>query len=129
LCKHVACSISTQRADSIFSRFILNNGGYTVERLIHGKTEEYNDVAVWDYSSMAKMFGPAFRSQYHGPVKTNEDLVRLIESSVVREGDCLQVVELSLAPLDAPKSVLKTGAAIDEFNKQKGKKGTPVKGG
>ena len=74
---------------------------------------------------MAKLFGPAFPSQYHGPIKTNDELVTLIESGVVREVDCLQVVELSLAPLDAPKSVLKTGAAIDEFNKQKGEKAVP----
>ena len=69
---------------------------------------------------MAKTFGPAFRSKYHGPIKTNQELRDFVRSGAAREDDCLQVIELMLAPLDAPKSVLLTGAAIDEFNKQKG---------
>jgi hypothetical protein len=75
--------------------FVLNNGGYTVERLIHGKTESYNDVALWDYSNMAKTFGPHFPSKYHGPIKTNEELVKFIQSGVVRE-DCFHVSSSSL---------------------------------
>lgn len=53
---------------------------------------------------MAKTFGPAFPSKYHSPIKTNEQLVELIGSGAIREEQCLQVVELSLAPLDAPNS-------------------------
>lgn len=84
--------------------FILNNSGYTVERLIHGPTQPYNDVALWDYSNMCKTFGPAFPSKYHGPIKTNQQLVEFIESGVARQDDCLQIIELVLEPLDAPKS-------------------------
>ncbi|KIW04076.1 uncharacterized protein PV09_04893 [Verruconis gallopava] len=101
--------------------FILNNNGYTVERLIHGKHETYNEVALWDYSNMAKTFGPQFKSQYHGPIKTNEEFLKFIESGAAR-ADCFQVVEVKLKELDAPKGVLVTGAAIDEFNKQKSAK-------
>lgn len=74
---------------------------------------------------MAKTFGPAFPSKYHGPITTNQDLVALVESGDVRDSSCMHVVEVILAPLDAPKSVLLTGAAIDEFNKQKGEKSVP----
>lgn len=70
--------------------FILNNNGYTVERLIHGKHETYNEVAHWDYSNLAKTFGPSFKSRYHGPIKTNEEFARFIQSEAARE-DCFQV--------------------------------------
>jgi pyruvate decarboxylase len=39
---------------------------------------------------------------------------------------CFEMVELILAPLDAPKAVITTGEAIDEFNKSKAEK---AKGG
>ncbi|KAI1022369.1 hypothetical protein LB505_007299 [Fusarium chuoi] len=38
--------------------FVLNNGGYTVERLIHGKEAFYNEVAILHYSLLGKTFGP-----------------------------------------------------------------------
>ncbi|KAI9690356.1 MAG: hypothetical protein M1822_009318 [Bathelium mastoideum] len=98
--------------------FILNNGGYTVERLIHGRTAEYNDVALYDYSALAQTFGPAHKSQYFGPIKTAEELVALIKNPKVRGNDCFTIIELALDPFDAPFSLLKTGAAVDEFNKR-----------
>lgn len=74
--------------------FILNNNGYTVERLIHGKNESYNEVAQWDYSNMAKTFGPKFEARYHGPFRTNKSFVEFIESGVARE-DNFQVRDRS----------------------------------
>ncbi|KAG5775510.1 hypothetical protein H9Q73_010827 [Fusarium xylarioides] len=59
--------------------FMLNNGGYTVERLIHGKDAFYNEVAVLDYSILGKTFGPAFESKYHGPIKTCGELSSLLQ--------------------------------------------------
>lgn len=70
---------------------ILNNGGYTVERLIHGKTADYNDVAVYDYSAIAQAFGPAYKAQYFGPIKTAEELAALIKDPAVRGKDCFTV--------------------------------------
>ncbi|KAF4338011.1 pyruvate decarboxylase [Fusarium beomiforme] len=103
--------------------FVLNNGGYTVERLIHGKEAFYNEVAILDYSLLGKTFGPAFESKYHGPVKTCGDLSALLQDSSFGNAGCLELVELILPPLDAPSAVIKTGAAIDAFNKAKAEKG------
>ncbi|MFF3919770.1 hypothetical protein ACFYZB_41395 [Streptomyces sp. NPDC001852] len=30
--------------------FLINNGGYTIERGYLGKTEQYNDIATWAYA-------------------------------------------------------------------------------
>ncbi|KAH7188107.1 thiamine diphosphate-binding protein [Fusarium flagelliforme] len=102
--------------------FVLNNGGYTVERLIHGKEAFYNEVAIYDYSLLAKTFGPAFESKYHGPIKMCGELSALLEDPTFGNAGCLEMVELILPPLDAPSAVIKTGAAIDEFNKAKAAK-------
>ncbi|KAL2063135.1 hypothetical protein VTL71DRAFT_6207 [Oculimacula yallundae] len=101
--------------------FVLNNGGYTVERLIHGKTASYNEVALYDYSTLAQSFGPGFPSKYHGPVKTCGDLTRLLGDLEFQNAECFQLVELVLSELDAPESVIKVGAAIDKFNEAKAK--------
>jgi pyruvate decarboxylase len=104
--------------------FVLNNNGYTVERLIHGKTASYNEVAILDYSLLAKAFGPAFPSKYHGPIKTCGELTDLVNDPSFGDADCFQLVELILPELDAPSAVIRTGAAIDEFNKSKSEKKT-----
>ncbi|RBR13624.1 hypothetical protein FVER53590_08589 [Fusarium verticillioides] len=72
--------------------FVLNNGGYTVERLIHGKEAFFDEVAVLEYS----MLGKTFSNQLSDPIG-----------------------RIVLPPLDAPSAVFKTGAAIDAFNKAK----------
>ena len=100
-------------------RFVLNNDGYTVERLIHGKTAMYNKVPIWDYSLLAKTFGPSFPSKYHGPIDTCEKLRALIANPEFGNGEAFELVELILGPLDAPLNVRLCGAAIDEFNQKK----------
>jgi pyruvate decarboxylase len=108
--------------------FVLNNGGYTVERLIHGKTADYNEVAIYDYAMLAKAFGPAFESTYHGPITTCGQLTELLGTPGFGDEGCFSLVEVVLPPLDAPKAVIKTGAAIDEFNKSKSEKKNAVQG-
>jgi len=36
--------------------FLINNGGYTIERGYLGKNESYNDVANWAYADLPKVF-------------------------------------------------------------------------
>ncbi len=32
--------------------FVINNDGYTVERLIHGMYRPYNEIHMWDYKAL-----------------------------------------------------------------------------
>lgn len=41
--------------------FVLNNGGYTVERMIHGASEEYNHVPMWKYGELLNAFGVGYK--------------------------------------------------------------------
>jgi TPP-dependent 2-oxoacid decarboxylase len=36
--------------------FLINNGGYTIERGYLGKDEKYNDIANWAYADLPKVF-------------------------------------------------------------------------
>lgn len=77
---------------------------------------------------LAKTFGPAFKSAYHGPITTCGQLMQLLETPGFGDEGCFSLVEVVLPPLDAPKAVIKTGAAIDEFNKSLTEKKGAVQG-
>ncbi|KAH0424340.1 pyruvate decarboxylase, partial [Aureobasidium melanogenum] len=36
---------------------VINNDGYTIERVIHGRKQTYNDIASWRYLQALNMFG------------------------------------------------------------------------
>ena len=36
---------------------VVDNDGYTIERVIHGATATYNDIARWDWTALASAFG------------------------------------------------------------------------
>lgn len=38
---------------------VVDNGGYTVERAIHGLAEEYNDIARWDWVALVAAMSPS----------------------------------------------------------------------
>ncbi|KAJ5613930.1 hypothetical protein N7528_007584 [Penicillium herquei] len=95
--------------------FILNNDGYTVERLIHGMEASYNQVPRWNYSKLCDTFGPDFPARYY-QVQTGDDLLELFADAEFVKADCTQVVELMLHKHDAPMSVKLATKAVEDFN-------------
>lgn len=71
-------------------RFIVNNGGYTVERLIHGMDAPYNTVPIWKYEKLCETFGPEFPSRYYR-VEAGAELVKLLNDEQFNVADCTQV--------------------------------------
>lgn len=71
--------------------FVLNNSGYTVERLIHGREAFYNSVPEWDYEALSRVFGPKHMSRYVGPIRTCGDLERLLQDVTFQKAECFQV--------------------------------------
>lgn len=74
-----------------YCRFVLNNNGYTVERLIHGKTASYNELPLWDYNALSRVFGPAHPSKYHGPIRTSQQLEKLLSDEAFNQAETFQV--------------------------------------
>src|SRR5215470_18014505 len=80
--------------------FLINNGGYTIERGYLGKTESYNDVANWAYADLPKVLCPGTSARSF-VVKTNRDL-----QNVLREpNETMILVESIMHPYDAPATV------------------------
>ncbi|KAK6442437.1 Pyruvate decarboxylase 1 [Oleoguttula sp. CCFEE 5521] len=104
--------------------FVLNNDGYTVKRLIHGRDAFYNKLPYWDYSKLAPAFGPRFPQAYHGPIDTPEKLDALLADEEFAKADRFQLVELKLGYLDAPLSLRMAASAVEKFNKKKAGEGS-----
>jgi indolepyruvate decarboxylase len=91
--------------------FLINNGGYTIERGYMGKTETYNDVATWAYADLPKVFRPGTTARSF-VVRTVADL----HNALSAPNDSLIFIESIMDPYDAPAAVIHSsnrGAELD----------------
>ncbi len=91
--------------------FLINNGGYTIERGYMGKTADYNDIAGWAYAELPKVFRPDTTARSF-VVKTVADL----ETALSAPNDSLIFIESVMDPYDAPAPVIHSsnnGAELD----------------
>jgi pyruvate decarboxylase len=76
--------------------FVINNGGYTIERAIHGRTQKYNDVAVWRHTQATSFFG----ADENHAVENNfvarswSDLERILNNENIQRGSGVRLVEV-----------------------------------
>ncbi|MGO9930634.1 MAG: alpha-keto acid decarboxylase family protein [Steroidobacteraceae bacterium] len=91
--------------------FLINNGGYTIERGYLGKTESYNDVANWAYADLPKVFRPDTSARSF-VVKTVSDLQNVLSTP----NDTMIFVESIMDAYDAPAVIIASsnkGAELD----------------
>ena len=91
--------------------FLINNGGYTIERGYLGKTESYNDIANWAYADLPKAFRPDTSARSF-VVKTTGDL----QNALSAPNDTMIFVESIMDPHDAPAAITTSsnkGADLD----------------
>jgi indolepyruvate decarboxylase len=91
--------------------FLINNGGYTIERGYLGKTERYNDVANWAYADLPKVFRPDTSARSF-VVKTSGDL----QNALSAPNDTMIFVESIMDSCDALAPVMissNKGADLD----------------
>jgi indolepyruvate decarboxylase len=91
--------------------FLINNGGYTVERCFMGKTSRYNDVHPWAYADLPKVLCPGTSARSF-VVKTAEDLDKALSAP----NDTLIFIESVMDPFDAPEAIItgsNSGSEID----------------
>jgi indolepyruvate decarboxylase len=86
--------------------FLINNGGYTIERLILGETSGYNDVQPWQYAKLCSVFGDSadFESRRVSTVGELEDAL----VATVASGKC-HFIELVMERMDAPQALKTLG--------------------
>lgn len=94
--------------------FILNNDGYTIERLIHGPTSGYNNIQPWKYIQTLEYFGATdFESI---SVKSTDELEEKFEDKKFSEPTNIRLIELILPKLDAPESLVKQAEITSKIN-------------
>jgi len=82
--------------------FIINNKGYTVERMIWGAKRTYNDIVETDYSALLPLFKhPNPRSSFH-KATTKTELNQILTKVELTDPKELQIVEVIVDPLDTP---------------------------
>lgn len=76
--------------------FVINNGGYTIERAIHGRTQNYNDVAVWRHTQATGFFGAdENHSVNNNFVARNwSDLEKILKHDNIQRGSGVRLVEV-----------------------------------
>lgn len=97
--------------------FVINNGGYTIERAIHGRNQAYNDIASWRYLQALSFFGD---DEEHAKkntftAKTWEELGSVLQK--VRKSDGVRLVEVFMGREDcqgALLGLLKKQIALEE---------------
>ena len=90
---------------------LINNGGYTIERGYLGKSEPYNDIAIWAYADLPKVFRPDTSARSF-VVRTTTAL----QIALSAPNDTMIFVESIMAPSDAPAAVIGSsnkGADLD----------------
>lgn len=79
--------------------FLINNDGYTIERLILGENSAYNDIVEWNYTSLPAVLGPKAQARTH-IVTTMEELEAALAACEAPEA--LTFIEVKFERMDAP---------------------------
>ncbi|EEB09622.1 pyruvate decarboxylase [Schizosaccharomyces japonicus yFS275] len=97
--------------------FVINNNGYTIERLIHGLHAVYNDINTeWNYQNLLKDYGAKDSRSYN--IHTEKELVELFQNKEFAAADVIQLVEVHMPLLDAPRVLVEQAKLTAAINKR-----------
>ena len=96
--------------------FVLNNDGYTIERLIHDGP--YNDINTsWDYQHLLQFFGAKEQASYR--VTTQDEVNALFANEEFNDAKVIQLVEVVMEKWDAPRALKVQAKLTAENNERK----------
>lgn len=84
--------------------FLINNAGYTIERVIHGARQPYNDIVPYNFSHTLQLFGmpeDEAKANFHR-VATKAEFEEVVAKESVRHPNKVQLIEVVMDALDAP---------------------------
>ncbi|OXR41926.1 Indole-3-pyruvate decarboxylase [Nocardia cerradoensis] len=91
--------------------FLINNGGYTIERGYLGKTESYNDIVTWAYAALPKVLRPDTTAR-----SFVAETPAALHNALAAPNDRLIFVESIMDRFDSPAAVTSSsnrGAELD----------------
>lgn len=99
---------------------LINNAGYTIERVIHGAKQQYNDITPWNYAHALQLFGmseeEAKKSYFR--TETKEELNAVFSKTEFESPKNVMLVEIMMEPLDAPWRLVEAVALRGEDTKR-----------
>jgi pyruvate decarboxylase len=101
------------RCDLDIVLVLINNGGYTTERCLHGRKQAYNDIAPLTYLQVPACFG-ARDDIYTASVRTWRELKEVLRNSQLNDGQGLRMVELQMGREDAPSGGLQSALRVQK---------------
>ncbi|AAS50293.1 AAL073Wp [Eremothecium gossypii ATCC 10895] len=96
--------------------FVLNNDGYTIERLIHGETAQYNCIQPWKHLDLLPTFGAKDYETHR--VATTGEWRALTEKQEFNKNSSIRMIEIMLDVMDAPSSLIKQAKLTAATNAQ-----------
>jgi indolepyruvate decarboxylase len=93
--------------------FLLNNDGYTIERLIYGEDSSYNDINPWRYGQFSAAVDPRERVMIHC-VRNEAELQSALRAT--DDSTRPHLIELILPRMDAPDSLVRFAKKAAEFD-------------
>jgi pyruvate decarboxylase/indolepyruvate decarboxylase len=93
--------------------FVLNNNGYTVERVIRGPTQAYNDIQPWHHHRIAEVFG----GDAIGLRVATEDELEQALSEATQCRNRMTVIDAVMDKMDCPDLLQKIAAAAAAMNR------------
>jgi pyruvate decarboxylase len=90
--------------------FLINNDGYTYERMIHGEEQEYNDIARWRYLMAPEMMGAPRQGESDYSVDTYDagtwgELMLVLEDLKFWNGKGLKMVNVRMGRMDMARGI------------------------
>lgn len=92
---------------------VLNNEGYTVERAIHGPTQRYNDIALWNWTQVPKALSLESQAECWRVSEAGQ-LAEVLERAAHR--DRLSLIEVMLPKEDVPPLLSAITRALEARN-------------
>ncbi|KAF2091833.1 pyruvate decarboxylase [Saccharata proteae CBS 121410] len=86
--------------------FIINNKGYTIERVIHGAKQQYNDINQTAYAHLLPLFNHPSPQTAFRKVSTKDDFLAVLEEKALAEPKHVEIVEVVMDMLDVPWRLL-----------------------
>ncbi|CCD23971.1 indolepyruvate decarboxylase 1 NDAI_0C03110 [Naumovozyma dairenensis CBS 421] len=94
--------------------FVLNNNGYTIEKLIHGPTAQYNEIQSWDHLSLLPTFGAKDYENHR--VATTGEWIKLTENKEFNQNSRIRLIEIMLPVMDAPSNLVAQAQLTAKIN-------------
>lgn len=85
--------------------FVLNNDGYTIERLIHGMNATYNDIQPWNNLALLPLFNAKLYDAIR--VSTTGEVDQLFNDAEFNKNSKIRMIEVMLPRMDAPSNLVK----------------------